>query len=113
MPSWLSGLIQQKDETLPLPSSSPILSAKETPNVQKLKSEETNNKVTKEKPSTVSSLLEGKENLQSSILELIQDLTKKKQDIQQATITLIQEQQNSDLLIKVISKKQLVLLRFY
>lgn len=51
--------------------------------------------------SSILSLLKGKDGLQSSILELIQELVKKKRDIQHATVTLIRDQQDNDLLIKV------------
>lgn len=108
MPSWLSGLIQRKDDTSSKPTSSParprsprrVPSTEETtrPDVQNAE-----NEVTEEKPSSsLLTLLKGKDSLQSSILELVQELAKKKQDIQQATITLIQEQQNNDRLVKVI-----------
>lgn len=107
MPSWLSGLIQQKDETLPLvPSHTPIMSNNEetATAVHTKKSDENELKVTSDNPSSILSLLKGKDSLQSSILELIQELAKKKQDIQNATYTLIHNQQNSDLLIKVTEK---------
>ncbi|CAH1724629.1 unnamed protein product [Aphis gossypii] len=55
-----------------------------------------------EKPVSILSLLRGKDSIQTSMLEMIQELAKKKQDIQQAAITLIQDQQNSDLLIKAL-----------
>lgn len=106
MPSWLSGLIQRKDDTSSKRTSSPsrprspqrIPSAEETiPNVQN-----SENGIAEEKPcSSLLTLLKGKDNLQSSILELVQELAKKKQEIQQATMTLIQEQQNNDRLVKV------------
>jgi len=106
MPSWLSGLIQQKDDipqrnnTSPPP---PTVSARETTgDVQKSGENET--KVTEKNSSSVLSLLKGKDNIQFSILEIIQDLAEKKQNIQQATIRLIQDQLNSDLLIKVTAK---------
>lgn len=111
MPSWLSGLIQHKDENPEIdPSIPPIMqsNAEEpvtaTLTVPVQKSERNETKVADDKPSTILSLLRGKDNLQSSILELIQELAKKKQDIQNAAITLIHSQQNSDLLIKVTEK---------
>lgn len=105
MPSWLSGLIQPKDETpardpSPPPHTIPSVSIKKT-TVEVSKTENNTKKVPGESPSSILSLLKGKDSVQSSILELIQDLAKKKQNIQQATITLIQDQLNSDLLIKV------------
>lgn len=105
MPSWLSGLIQPKDETpardpSPPPHTIPSVSIKKT-TVEVSKAEDNSNKVPGESHSSILSLLKGKDNVQSSILELIQDLAMKKQNIQQATITLIQDQLNSDLLIKV------------
>lgn len=107
MPSWLSGLIQPKDETLVRdlspPHTIPSISIKKT-TVEVPKTENNTNKVPGESPSSIVSLLKGKDSVQSSILELIQDLAKKKQTIQQATITLIQDQLNSDLLIKVREK---------
>lgn len=106
MPSWLSGLIQQKDDTPQHSNTSPpppTVSTRETTgDVQK--SGENEIKVTEEKSSSVLSLLKGKDNIQFSILELIRDLAEKKQNIQQATIRLIQDQLNSDLLIKVTAK---------
>lgn len=102
MPSWLSGLIQHKEETSPaLPPPPSILSTDETATPGAQKSGETENKNTDAKSSTIESLLRQKDEVQATTLELIQDLAKKKKNIQQATITLIQEQQNSDLLIKV------------
>lgn len=106
MPSWLSGLIQQKDETSPAVPPPHILSANETAATSAQKSVVTENKNIEDKSSTIESLLRQKDAVQASTLELIQDLAKKKQDIQQATITLIQEQQNSDLLIKVYPIKK-------
>lgn len=111
MPSWLSGLIQRKDDTSIKPTSSPsrprsprrVPSAEETPSdVHRKPLSGAENEIPEEKPSSsLLTLLKGKDNLQSSILELVQELTKKKQDIQQATITLIQELQNNDRLVKV------------
>lgn len=101
MPSWLSGLIQQKDETPARDfSPPPTPPTKETATDIK-KPEKNDTKITEENPSLILPLLRGKETFQTSMLELIQDLAKKKQNIQQATITLIQDQLNSDLLIKV------------
>lgn len=102
MPSWLSGLIHQKDENVAppprSPSPPPILSIK----AEVEKPEKPENKITEQNSSTtILSLLRGKDSLQTTILEFVQELAKKKHDIQQATITMIQDQQNSDLLIKV------------
>lgn len=112
LPSWLSGLIQQpKDEpTLPDPlSSDPSNNTKDTTEIRRVQKSKVVNetKTDDENPppssSSILSLLKGKDGLQSSILELIQKLAKKKQDIQHATITLIRDQQNNDLLIKVLN----------
>jgi len=111
MPYWLSGLIQQKDEISQRDSTPnpPIHFTKETTiNIQKSEENENENKITNENPSSILTLLKGKDNLQSSILELIQELAKNKQNIQQATITLIQDQQNSDLLIKVTKNNYII-----
>ncbi|XP_050443587.1 fas-binding factor 1-like [Adelges cooleyi] len=97
MPPWLSGLIQ-KDES-PQPASPPRVTQEVKQNISEVIE---NNKINVNPTPTIVSLLEGKDNLQTSILEFIQELAKKKQDIQQATITLIQDQQNSDLLIKAL-----------
>lgn len=110
MPSWLSGLIQSKDETLHPSTYSTadvsIVKPQETQAVANTeKIDRTEHKVVEENsPSSIVSLLKEKTNLQSAELELIHQLAKKKQDIQQASITLIQDQQNNDLLIKVTTK---------
>jgi len=111
MPSWLSGLIHNTDETTtltiaPLPTThhNNLSTDKMVDENVPKKPERIENEVTEEKPATILSLLRGKESIQTSILELIRELAKKKQDIQQAAITLIQEQQNSDLIIKVTRK---------
>lgn len=108
MPSWFREIAQQKDETPQTvtsvaqpPALRAIFSAEEPAATASVQNSETKKTVEKESPSSVLSLLRGKDSLQSTILELIQELAKKKQDIQQATLTLIQNQQNSDLLIKV------------
>lgn len=110
MPSWLSGLIQNTDETTtltaaPPPTSHHISSTDKMvdKNIPQ-KTERIDTEITEEKPTTILSFLRGKDSIQTSVLELIRELAKKKQDIQQAAITLIQEQQNSDLLIKVTRK---------
>lgn len=102
MPSWLSGLIHQKDEDIDIPARSssppPILTTK----LEVEKSEKNENKITDQNSSTsILSLIKGNDCLQTTILEFVQELAKKKHDIQQATIAMIQDQQNSDLLIKV------------
>lgn len=107
MPSWLSGLIHNTDETTtltiaPPPTTHHILSTEKMVDEKvPKKTEKIENEITEEKPASIVSLLRGKDNIQTSMLELIRELAKKKQDIQQAAMTLIQEQQNSDLLIKV------------
>lgn len=108
MPSWFREIAQQKDETPTTvtsiahpPPPRVIFSAEEPATTARVQKSETKKTAEKESPSSVLSLLKGKDSLQSTILELIQELAKKKQDIQQATLTLIQNQQNSDLLIKV------------
>ncbi|XP_060863799.1 trichohyalin-like isoform X2 [Metopolophium dirhodum] len=106
MPSWLSGLIHNTDETTTLTIAPPPTTHHNLSTVKIVdedvpkKTERIENEITEEKPSTILSLLRGKDSIQTSMLELIRELAKKKQDIQQAAITLIQEQQNSDLLIK-------------
>ncbi|XP_025422156.1 fas-binding factor 1-like isoform X1 [Sipha flava] len=103
MPSWLSGLIQHKDETSTAPPPPPpILITNEMAVTGTQKSEATESKNVENKSFMFETLLKQKDSVVTSTLELIQDLTKKKQDIQQATLTLIQEQQNSDLLIKTL-----------
>lgn len=99
MPSWLSGLVQHKDAEI----APPIVPSSLPPQVAVSKVKEQTQDVQKpeENSPSVLSLLKSKESLQSSILELIGELAKKKQDIQQAAITLIHDQHNSDLLIKV------------
>jgi len=110
MPSWLSGLMHNTEETTtptiaPSPNSHHILSTDEIVDANfPQKTEKVENEITEEKHASILSLLRGKDSIQTSMLELIQELAKKKQDIQQAAITLIQEQQNSDLLIKVTRK---------
>lgn len=114
IPSWLSGLIHNTDETktltiTPPPTSHHILYTDKIVDADvPQKTEIVENDITEEKHTTILSLLRGKDNIQTSILELIRDLAKKKQDIQQAAMTLIQEQQNSDLLIKVTRKLKLI-----
>jgi hypothetical protein len=111
MPSWLSGLIQHKDETSTAPPPPPpILITNEMAVTGTQKSEATESKNVENKSFMFETLLKQKDSVVTSTLELIQDLTKKKQDIQQATLTLIQEQQNSDLLIKVYPIKKNIFL---
>lgn len=113
MPPWLSGLVQHKDPEIvtslapsPLPPQVVVSKVKEqTEDVQK--PEGKRNQIVEENTPSVLSLLKNKESLQSSILELIRELAKKKQDIQQAAITLIHDQHNSDLLIKVTETQYL------
>jgi len=111
MPSWLSGLIHNTDETntltiTPPPTSHHILPTDKIVDADvPPKTGIVENEITEEKHATILSLLRGKDNIQTSMLELIRELAKKKQDIQQAAITLIHEQQNSDLFIKVGNKE--------
>ncbi|XP_022179687.1 trichohyalin-like isoform X2 [Myzus persicae] len=107
MPSWLSGLKHNTDEATtlsiaPPPTTHHISSTGKMAdaNVAQKTAEKVENEITEEKSSSILSLLRGKDSIQTSMLELIRELAKKKQDIQQAAITLMQEQQNSDLLIK-------------
>lgn len=111
MPSWLSGLIQNKDETnTPTNIGTPtthqnILSTDKMVDADVVqKTERVQNEIVEEKSDSILSLIRGKNGIQTTVLELIRELAKKKQDIQQAAMTLIQEQQNSDLLIKVTRK---------
>lgn len=106
MPSWLSGLIQNKeDETLRSSANVPTKPQETQAVVNIEKTDRTQHKITEENaPPSILSLLKEKNSLQSAELELIRQLAKKKQDIQQASITLIQDQQNNDLLIKVTIK---------
>lgn len=110
MPSWLSGLIQNTDETTTLTTAPPPTSHHISSTDKMIdknipqKTERIDTEITEGKPTTILSLLRGKDSIQTSVLELIRELAKRKQDIQQAAITLIQEQQNSDLLIKVTRK---------
>lgn len=110
MPSWLSGLIENKGESVPrsnTPPLNPPTPIKETAARDVQKSTVNETIVAEEDSSSVLSLLKGKDNIQSSTLELIKDLAKKKRNIQRATITLVQDQLNSDLLIKVTAKQTL------
>jgi len=98
----LSGLIHNTDETTTdPPSTHHIVSTDKMVDKNVLQKTEKVEKFSEEKPVSILSLLRGKDSIQTSMLEMIQELAKKKQDIQQAAITLIQDQQNSDLLIKV------------
>ncbi|XP_025206065.1 spindle pole body component 110-like isoform X2 [Melanaphis sacchari] len=104
IPSWLSGLKHNTDEITTLTtapqSTNHILSTDKTIDKDVPQKTEKVEKLSEEKTTSILSLLRGKDSIQTSMLELIRELTKKKQDIQQAAITLIQDQQNSDLLIK-------------
>ncbi|KAF0766877.1 spindle pole body component 110-like [Aphis craccivora] len=103
IPSWLSGLIHNTDETTTdSPSTHHIVSTDKMVDKNVLQKTEKDEKFAEEKPVSILSLLRGKDSIQASMLEIIQELAKKKQDIQQAAITLIQDQQNSDLLIKAL-----------
>lgn len=108
MPPWLSGLIQNKDETPQMLTHSidvPTKLDEETRMTDVEKTDVNEHKIAEENSSlSILSLLREKNNLQSAELELIHKYAKKKQNIQQAAITLLQDQQNNDLLIKVINK---------
>ncbi|XP_050532510.1 centromere-associated protein E-like isoform X6 [Daktulosphaira vitifoliae] len=96
MPSWLSGLIQQNEKpNLNVPNDN-------LQEIKKIQSLDITEKNIINENSSILSLLKGKEKVQSTVLELVQELLQKKHDIQQATITLIQDQQNRDLLIKAL-----------
>ncbi|XP_060835407.1 interaptin-like isoform X1 [Rhopalosiphum padi] len=106
IPSWLNGLIHNTDETTALTtapqSTQHILSTDKIVDTDVPQKTEKVEQFAEEKSASILSLLRGKDSIQTSMLKLIQELAKKKQDIQQAAITLIQDQQNSDLLIKAL-----------
>jgi len=118
MPSWLSGLIHNIDETttstIGAPSTHHNLSTDKKVDAHVIqKPERLENEIAGEKPASIVSLLRGKDSIQNSTLELIRELVKIKQDLHQAAITLIQDQQNSDLLIKVTWKLKLTQHKYY
>uniref|UniRef100_A0A2S2P1L6 Uncharacterized protein n=1 Tax=Schizaphis graminum TaxID=13262 RepID=A0A2S2P1L6_SCHGA len=108
IPSWLNGLIHNTEEKTTLTtapqSSQHILSTDKIVDMDVPQKTEKVEQFAEEKSTSILSLLRGKDSIQTSILKLIQELAKKKQDIQQAAITLIQDQQNSDLFIKITAK---------